>query len=110
MSARTICMQFEGHSTTVADIVVDTVGKFAYTVGATSGGAGAAEALPIVMDVALDVRTKARIPPGPLKRPESPHGPSRRSSVCSGLKCLPMCRHTLDSWQQRARLQSGEPC
>lgn len=49
-------------------------------------------------------------PPGPFKRPESPHGPSRRSSVCSGLKCLPMCRHTLDSWQQRARLQSGEPC
>lgn len=65
MSARTICMQFEGHSTTVADIVVDTVGKFAYTVGATSGGAGATEALPIVMDVSLDVRTKARFPLAP---------------------------------------------
>lgn len=47
-------MQFEGHSTAVADIVVDAVGKYAYTIGSPH-----AEELPVIMDVALEERTKA---------------------------------------------------
>lgn len=70
VSARTICMQFEGYSSTVADIVVDTVGKFAYTVGGSAAGVSTAEALPVVMDVSLEVRTKARLRLySPLKHP-----------------------------------------
>ena len=46
-------MQFEGHSTTVADIVVDAVGKYAYAVGSPHAGE-----LPVIMDVKLEERTK----------------------------------------------------
>lgn len=50
-------MQFEGRSTTVTDIVVDTVGKFAYSAGKPAGSL-IGDSLPVVMDVSLDVRTK----------------------------------------------------
>jgi hypothetical protein len=53
VSARTICMQFEGHSTAVADIVVDAVGKYAYTISSPH-----TEELSVIMDVALEERTK----------------------------------------------------
>ncbi len=53
VSARTICMQFEGHSTTVSDIVVDAVGKYAYAIGSPH-----TLELPVIMDVALEERTK----------------------------------------------------
>ena len=53
--ARTICMQFEGNWTPVTDIVVDKVGKYAYVIGSPHDAA----ATPVVMDVVLDVRTKA---------------------------------------------------
>jgi hypothetical protein len=53
VSARTICMQFEGHSTAVSDIVVDAVGKYAYTISSPH-----TEELPVIMDVALEERTK----------------------------------------------------
>ena len=46
-------MQFEGHSTAVADIVVDAVGKYAYTISSPH-----TEELPVIMDVALEERTK----------------------------------------------------
>jgi hypothetical protein len=46
-------MQFEGHSTAVADIVVDAVGKYAYTISSPH-----TDELPVIMDVALEERTK----------------------------------------------------
>ena len=52
--ARTICMQFEGNWTPVTEIVVDKVGKYAYVIGSPHDAA----AMPVVMDVVLDVRTK----------------------------------------------------
>ena len=48
-------MQFEGHSTAVSDIVVDAVGKYAYTISSPH-----TEELPVIMDVALEERTKVR--------------------------------------------------
>jgi hypothetical protein len=56
VSARTICMQFEGHSTAVSDIVVDAVGKYAYTISSPH-----TEELPVIMDVALEERTKVTV-------------------------------------------------
>ena len=50
-------MQFEGHSTTVADIVVDTVGKYAYAIGSPH-----ALELLLIMDVSLEERTKVPAP------------------------------------------------
>jgi hypothetical protein len=49
-------MQFEGHSTAVADIVVDAVGKYAYTISSPH-----TEELPVIMDVALEERTKVTL-------------------------------------------------
>lgn len=44
-------MQFEGNWTPVDDIVVDKVGKYAYTIDNSA-------VTPVVMDVSLDIRTK----------------------------------------------------
>ncbi|KAK9809768.1 hypothetical protein WJX73_004442 [Symbiochloris irregularis] len=52
--ARTIHMQFQGNWTAVTDIIVDKVGKYAYTIGSPHDTA----ITPMVMDVTLDVRTK----------------------------------------------------
>ena len=54
VDARTICMQFEGNWSPVTDIIVDKVGKYAYTIGSKETGI-----TQVVMDVALDIRTKA---------------------------------------------------
>lgn len=55
VQARTICMQFEGNWTPIKDVVVDKVGKFAYVIGTPNDVA----ATPVIMDVSVDVRTKA---------------------------------------------------
>lgn len=55
VSVRTICMQFEGNWAPVTDIVVDKVGKYAYSIGSAHDTA----ITPVVMDVSLDIRTKA---------------------------------------------------
>ena len=57
VSARTICMQFEGNWTPVTDIIVDKVGKYAYTIGSPHD----TSVTPVVMDVSLDIRTKVTI-------------------------------------------------
>lgn len=54
VTARTICMQFEGNWSPVQDIIVDKVGKYAYTIGSHHDRS----VTPVVMDVSLDIRTK----------------------------------------------------
>lgn len=54
--ARTISLQLEGSWAAVPGVVVDKVGRYAYAAG---GGPGAPPA-PLLVDVALDVRAKAR--------------------------------------------------
>ena len=56
VTARTICMQFEGNWSPVQDIIVDKVGKYAYTIGSHHDRS----VTPVVMDVSLDIRTKVR--------------------------------------------------
>eukprot|EP00884_Botryococcus_braunii_P017936 jgi/Botrbrau1/4826/Bobra.0325s0040.1 len=52
--ARTINIQLEGNWAPLTDIVIDKVGKYAYTVGNANEG----QSTPVVMDVSLDIRTK----------------------------------------------------
>lgn len=62
MVGRTISMQLEGSWAPVADIMVDKVGKFAYGLSAPGGSSGGdAQGTPIILDVALDSRVKARM-------------------------------------------------
>lgn len=55
VDARTICMQFEGNWRPVTDIIVDKVGKYAYAIGSKETAL-----TQVVMDVALEIRTKVR--------------------------------------------------
>ena len=55
-------MQLEGNWAPVADIMVDKVGKFAYGLSSPGGRGGDALAMPIILDVALETRVKARTP------------------------------------------------
>ena len=57
VTARTICMQFEGNWSPVQDIIVDKVGKYAYTIGSHHDRS----VTPVVMDVSLDIRTKVLV-------------------------------------------------
>lgn len=59
VTARTICMQFEGNWSPVQDVIVDKVGKYAYTIGSHHN----TSVTPVVMDVSLDIRTKVDILP-----------------------------------------------
>ena len=52
--ARTITLQLESSSDAVSGVVVDKVGRYAYAVGGDLG----APAMPLIVDVALDMRTK----------------------------------------------------
>lgn len=47
-------MQFEGNWSTIQDVIVDKVGKYAYINGSTHDNT----TTPIIMDVSLDIRTK----------------------------------------------------
>ena len=93
VSARTICMQFEGHSTAVSDIVVDAVGKYAYTISSPH-----TEELPVIMDVALEERTKVKREMKCLHEhimcqhclPLQPT-PQCGLACCRCLQCTPMC-------------------
>ena len=49
-------MQFEGNWSTIQDVIVDKVGKYAYINGSTHDNT----TTPIIMDVSLDIRTKVR--------------------------------------------------
>ena len=54
--ARTIHIQFEGWAS-VADVVVDKIGRYAYIV---EGAARDAAPMPVIIDVHLNVRAKVR--------------------------------------------------
>ena len=69
ITARTICMQFEGNWSPVPDIIVDKVGKYAYTIGSHHDSS----VTPVVMDVSLDIRTKVRPPKKSLSPPHVPY-------------------------------------
>jgi len=57
--ARTVSLQLEGSWAAVAGVVVDKVGRYAYSAGGDPG----APAAPLIVDVSLDVRAKARPTP-----------------------------------------------
>jgi hypothetical protein len=54
--ARTINVQFAGNWAPVVDVVIDKVGKYAYTMGLPNDP----RTTPVIMDVSLDVRTKVQ--------------------------------------------------
>ena len=56
--ARTVSLQLEGSSAAVHGVVVDKVGRYAYAAGDDPG----APVTPLIVDVALDMRTKVRRP------------------------------------------------
>lgn len=56
--ARTVTLQLESSSAAVSGVVVDKVGRYAYAVGGDLG----TTAMPLIVDVALDMRTKVRRP------------------------------------------------
>ena len=56
--ARTMTVQLESSSAAFSGVVVDKVGRYAYAVG----GDLSAPAMPLIVDVALDMRTKVRRP------------------------------------------------
>ena len=92
VTARTICMQFEGNWTPVTDIIVDKVGKYAYTIGSPHD----TSVTPVVMDVSLDIRTKVTPAPPPIPLayhlPRIPLGdfkPHFATSVTSAVGILP---------------------
>ena len=78
--ARTICMQFEGNWTPVTDIIVDNVGKYAYTIGSPHD----TSVTPVVMDVSLDIRTKVRLRADSLSR-NITHGICALSPAAQGI-------------------------
>ena len=49
-------LQLESSLVTVSGVVVDKVGRYAYAVGGDLG----APAMPLIVDVVLDMRTKVR--------------------------------------------------